>query len=113
MDNIITFDGRYGNQRLKQLEVRDFRLEGGVSDLLGQVAGFLSGISTHDRLMDTVLSRLADVTVQRSRAEVAGHRTHCHALHETRLTLDTEAFRRALVERGIVRVLSSFIEKEG
>ena len=112
VDNIITFDGRYGNQRLKQLEVREFYLDGGVSDVLRQVSMFLSGAATNDRLMDTVLSRLADVTIQRSRAEVASHRTHCHALHETRLTLDTDAFRRALVERGIARVLSSFIKKE-
>ncbi len=113
VDNILVFDGRYGNQRLKQLEVREFRLAGGISEVMRQASDFLAGVAVQDRLADTILGRLADVTMQRSQAEVAGYRTHCHSLHQTRLTLDTDAFRRALVERGISRVLSSFDGQEG
>lgn len=109
IDNIICFDGRYGNQRLKQLDMREHQLRGGVSDAMGQVADLLSGVALKDSLTDTILSRLADVTMQRSRAMVAGHRTHYHALHQTRLTVDTEAFRKALLERGIQRVLDAFM----
>lgn len=113
LDNLLVFDARYGNQRLKQLETRDFTLEGGISEVFEQVSAFLAGVALQDRLFDTVLSRLADVTMQRSRAQVAGHRTHCHAMHQTRLSLDAEAFRRALVERGLQRVLGSFVKDTG
>ena len=109
IDNLMVFDGRYGNQRLKQLEVREHQLDQGLADIFGQAQDFLAGVAMHDRLTDTILSRLADVTVQRSRAEVAGQNTHCHALHQTRMAIDTEAFRKALIERGIQRVLASFV----
>ena len=112
VDNIIVFDGRYGNQRLKQLDVREFRLEGGLTRLFERVAGFISGVATRDRLYDALLSHLSNATLQRSQTTVAGHRAHCHSMHESTLEIHQDTFRRALVERGIARVLAAFAPQE-
>lgn len=108
VDNILVFDGRYGNQRLKQLDVREFQLSGGVPELMTRVADVLVGIATRDRLMDAALGRLSNATMHRSRVEVAGHRSHGHALHITRMAIDPDAFRRALIARGVNRALAAF-----
>jgi len=108
IDNVIVFDGKYGNQRLKQLEVREFRLRGGVAELMRHVVDFLAGIATHDALSDALLSHISNATLQRSKTDIAGHPAHCHSLHASRVAMEQETFRRALIERGVARVLASF-----
>ncbi|MBH24212.1 MAG: hypothetical protein CMH57_07110 [Myxococcales bacterium] len=108
VDNILAVDGRYGNQRLKQLDVREFQLGGGVPELMTRVADLLVGIATGDRLVDAALGRLSNATMHRSRVEVAGRRSHCHALNVTRMAIDPDAFRRALIARGVARALEAF-----
>lgn len=105
VNNIMAFDHRYGNARLTRDGGGEHRLEGGLGELFEHVVQFLFGVATHDRLADWMLGRLSDVTLHRSGAEVAGHRTHCHAIHETRIAADAESFRAALIERGIQRIL--------
>lgn len=111
LDNVIVFDGKYGNQRLKQLEVREFRLRGGVAELMRHVVDFLAGIAVHEPLSDALLSHISNATLQRSKTSIAGHPAHCHSVHASRLAIDQDTFRRALIERGVARVLSSFAKE--
>ncbi|MDX9722455.1 MAG: tubulin-like doman-containing protein [Myxococcota bacterium] len=106
INNVIAFDARYGNLRLLEFAPSELRLEGGLPELCEQVERLLVGIALRDPLADWFLGRLSDVTLHRSRAEVAGRRTCCHSLHEVRIAFDRIAFRKALVERALHRVLA-------
>lgn len=110
VNNILNFDHRYGNARLTGGGAGDgfaeHRLDGALGELFEHVVNFISGVALQDRLADWLLGRLSDVTLHRSAAEIAGHRTHCHAIHETRIAANAESFRAALVERGIQRILA-------
>ena len=113
VNNIFAFDSRYGNQRFSQLDRSTYRLDGGLTELFANVAGFMAGVALNDRLTDWLLGRLADVSMHQSGYQIAGHRTHCHALHETKLAVDFDAMRRALVERAVQRVLGPFVSGDG
>ena len=106
IDNVLVFDAIYGNERLEDLDGAEQRLEEGLSGLFNQVVSLLAGIATRDELADWLLGRLSDVTMHRSGAQVASRFSSCHALHETHLVFDGDAFRRALVERAVQRVLA-------
>lgn len=104
LDDVFAFDGQYGNLRLRHVDRPARVLHGRLEVLCNRVVDFLAGVLTRDPLYERMRARLADAEMHRSERELAAHRTCVHALHESRVDLDLNGFRQALVERAIERI---------
>jgi hypothetical protein len=104
VDSVFAFDERYGNLRRSHLIEPGRTLPGRLEALTERVTDFLTGTVTGDSLYERTRGRLADTELHRGEAMLDGHRTYVHAIHEVRASLNLEALRRALVERGVERI---------
>jgi hypothetical protein len=104
LDSVFAFDERYGNVRRSHLREPSRTLPGRLEALTERVTDFLTGTVTSDPLYERARGRLVESELHRGELMLDGHRTYVHAIHEVRATLNLEALRRALVERGLERV---------
>jgi len=104
IDSVFAFDERYGNLRRSHLREPGRTLPGRLDALTERVADFLTGTVTGDPLYERARGRLADTELHRGEAKLEGHRTYIHGIHEVRASLNIEALRRALIERGLERI---------
>ena len=104
IDSVFAFDERYGNLRRSHLREPGRTLPGRLEALTERVADFLTGTVTGDPLYERARGRLADTELHRGEAKLEGHRTYIHGIHEVRASLNIEALRRALIERGLERI---------
>jgi hypothetical protein len=104
LDSVFAFDERYGNVRRSHLREPSRTLPGRLEALTERVTDFLTGTVTSDPLYERARGRLVESELHRGELMLDGHRTYVHAIHEVRATLNLEALRRTLVERGLERV---------
>lgn len=104
VDTVWAFDHRYGNLRLRQLGDPARTLPGRLDLTFARVAEFLAGLVGGDPLYERMRARVADADMHRADRMLAGHRSYLFSMHEASASLDLGTFRRALVERALVRI---------
>ena len=104
LDDVVAFDGHYGNRRLSAPGDPMRTLSGGLPAVFARVAELLAAVATGDRLAERMRSRLTDAARQRGEALLDVQRTALVAVHEATLELDEATFREALIARALARV---------